>query len=87
MPPGAALVDGFASLDQFDLRTVSVVMRTVPPILRGPFRNAPRIATDEATGGIEVFDELRQERAWKLFLLLPRAAAPRTRWTGATIQN
>ena len=35
---------------QFDLRTVfqrrAVVMRTVP-ILRGPFRNAPRIAMDE----------------------------------------
>ena len=27
---------------------------------------------DEAIGGIEVLDELRQERAWKLFLPLPR---------------
>ena len=79
MPPRAVLVEGFASLDEFDLRTVfqrrAVVMRTmrtVPPILRGPFQNALRIAMDEAIGGIEVLDELRQERAWKLFLLLPR---------------
>ena len=52
-------------------------MRSIPPILRGPFRNAPRIAMDEAIGGIEVFDELRQERAWKLFLLLPRVLLQR----------
>ena len=91
MPPRAALVEGFASVYQFDLSTVfqrrAVVMRIVPPILRGPFRNALRIAMDEAIGVIEVFDELRQERAWKLFLLLPRMSAPRTRWTGATIPN
>ena len=47
MPPRAVLVEGFASLDEFDFRTVfqrrAVVMRTVP-ILRGPFRNALRIA-------------------------------------------
>ena len=76
VPPRAALVEGFASLDEFDLRTVfqrrAVVMRTIPPILRGPFRNALRIAMDEAIGGIEVFDDLRQERAWRLFLILPR---------------
>ena len=76
MPPRAVLVEGFASLDECDFRTVfqrrAVVMRTVPPILRGPFWNALRIAMDEAIGGTEVFDELRQERAWKLFLLLPR---------------
>ena len=84
-------VGGGFRMDEFDLRTVfqcrAVVMRTVPPILRGPFRNALRIAMDEAIGGIEVFDELRQERAWKLFLLLPRMSAPRTRWIGAMIQN
>ena len=73
VPPRAALVEGFASLDEFDLRTVfqrrAVVMRTIPPILRVPFGNALRIAMDEAIGGI---DELRQERAWRLYLILPR---------------
>ena len=58
MPPRAVLVEGFASLDEFDLRTVfqrrAVVMRTVPPILRGQFRNTLRVAMDEAIGGIEV---------------------------------
>ena len=71
VPPGAALVEGVASLRTVFQRR-AVVMRTVPPFFRGPFRNALRVAMDEAIGGIEVLDELRQERAWKLFLLLPR---------------
>ena len=60
-------------------------MRTVPPILREPFRNAPRIAMDKAIGGIEVLDELGQERAWKLFL--PRVLLQRRTRFGATIHN
>ena len=66
MPPRAALVEGFVWMSlTFALcsRRRAVVMRTVPPILRGPFRNALRIAMDEAIGGIEFFHELRQERA------------------------
>ena len=43
-------------------------MKTVPHFLRGPFRNALRVAMDEA---LEV-NQLRSERGWKLFMLLPR---------------
>ena len=37
----------------------------------GLFRNALRLALQEATAGSHVEDLLRQERGWKLFLLLP----------------
>ena len=43
-------------------------MKTVPHFLRSPFRNALRVAMDEA---LEV-NQLRSERGWKLFMLLPR---------------
>ena len=43
-------------------------MKTVPRFLRGPFRNALRVAMGEAVRPKAV----RQERGWKLFLLLPR---------------
>ena len=46
--------------------------KTVPMFFVGPFRNALRLALEEATAGSHVEDLLRQERGWKLFLLLPR---------------
>ena len=40
--------------------------------LRGPFRTALRIALTEVSEGIDRGDVTRQERGWKLLLLLPR---------------
>ena len=47
-------------------------MKAVPRFLTGPFRNALHIALAEETVGKRVQDLARQERGWKLFLLLPR---------------
>ena len=44
------------------------VMKSVPHFLKGPFCNAPRLALEEAVSE----DAIRQERGWKLLLLLPR---------------
>ena len=43
-------------------------MRSVPHFLKGPFRNALRLALEEAVSE----EVIRQERCWKLMLLLPR---------------
>ena len=43
-------------------------MNDVPNFLKGPFRNALRVALEEATS----VQESRQERGWKLFIILPR---------------
>ena len=43
-------------------------MRTVPKFMRGGFRNALRVAIQEALS----VDERRSERGWKLLLMLPR---------------
>ena len=47
-------------------------MHTVPRFLRGPFRRASHVGLEEMSEGHRVNDESRQERGWKLFLLLPR---------------
>ena len=46
----------------------AVLMKTVPHFLRGAFRNAMRIAMEEATHA----QAGQHERGWKLFMLLPR---------------
>ena len=68
--PGVATLRGaFASLDdvnlveEFDER--ACVMKSVPRFMNGPHRIAMRVALDTT-------DEVRVERGWKLFLLLPR---------------
>ena len=43
-------------------------MRSVPHFLKGPFRHALRLALEEAVSE----EVIRQERGWKLMLLLPR---------------
>ena len=48
------------------------VMKTVPHFLRGPFRNALKLAWEEAMWGNSRDDEVRQERGWKFLMLLPR---------------
>ena len=64
--------DSFVSLDAVDLIVVFsrrvVLMKTVPHFLRGAFRNAMRIAMEEATHA----QAGRHERGWKLLMLLPR---------------
>ena len=62
----------FEFLDTVDLRATfsrrACVMKTTPHFLRGPCRNALRLAMEEAVRAGEV----HQNRGWKLFLLLPR---------------
>ena len=62
----------FVFLDTIDLRTTfarrASVMKSIPQWLKGPFRNALKMAMEEAIRpGV-----LHQERGWKLFLLIPR---------------
>ena len=63
-------LDGVDVPDMFAKR--GVVMQNVPRSLRGAFRNAVRVALDEIKAGRFGNDETRQERGWKLFLLIPR---------------
>ena len=58
-----AAVDGVNLVEGFDERACPV-----PRFLRGPHRISMRVALEE----INVDDAVRQERGWKLFLLLPR---------------
>ena len=47
-------------------------MKSVPQVVKGPFRNAMKIVLEEIVTGHERGDASRQERAWKAFLLFPR---------------
>ena len=72
VPRAAGLREALLSLDRWHLPDLvkkrACVMKSVPRFLKGPFRNALRVALEEATA-----DQLcRQERGWKLFILLPR---------------
>ena len=64
------------TLDEVDpnthFRQRAAVMKSVPQFLRGLFRNALKLVFEEATWGNSRDDELRQERGWKFFMLLPR---------------
>ena len=63
------------SMDDVDLNRIfqrrANVMKSVPQVVKGPFRNAMKIVFEEIVTGHER-DVSRQERAWKAFLLLPR---------------
>ena len=68
----AALRAAFLTLDTIQLpdwlKKRPSVMKSVPHFLKGPFRNALRLAMEDA-----VSEEVsRQERGWKLLFLLPR---------------
>ena len=67
-----AIRAAFAELDGLDLRvefnTRACVMKTAPHFLRGLYHSAMRLAVEEATHR----NAARQERGWRLFLLLPR---------------
>ena len=78
----------FTQLDEVDVPAMfarrGVVMQNVPRFLRGAFRNAVRVALDEIKAGSSVNDARRQERGWKLFMLIPRMLLHR-RPRGGTI--
>ena len=61
-----AELDGIDFSMEFSRR--AVVMESVPHFLRGPYRSAMKLAMEEATQ----LNPIRQERGWRLFLLLPR---------------
>ena len=46
-------------------------MRSVPVLLREAFRAAIRVSMQEILNGVEAHSEVRAERDWKLFMLLP----------------
>ena len=72
----AGVRDALRWLDGVDLNLVfqrrANVMKSVPHFLRGPFRNAMKVLIEEIVAGHERQDGIREERAWKGFLLLPR---------------
>ena len=76
IPRKVSLRMALASLDEVDPRIVfrqrASVMRSVLEFLEGPFRNALKLALEEATWGNSVQVEVRQKREWKLLELLPR---------------
>ena len=76
VPNREALGLGLRRLDEIDLveqfQRRPVIMRSVPVVMSGSFKAAMRLAIDEVADGVAVHDEAKQERGWKLFLLLPR---------------
>ena len=75
-PSAAAMRAGLPQLDMVDLSQVfarrAAVMKGVPRFLWGSFRIALKLALEEIAAGSVANDRLRQERGWKLFLVLPR---------------
>ena len=59
-------LDGVDLEAEFQRR--AAIMKTVPHLLRGPYRSAMRLAMREAFHD----SEQRRQRGWKLLLLLPR---------------
>ena len=76
VPRGAVMREALEGLDGVDIRRIfslrGAVMKTVPKFLFGPFRNALKFALEEATAGPPGREVVRQERGWKLLMLLPR---------------
>ena len=78
---GRPLHDALIVLDAWSLQELvskrAAVMKNVPRAVKWPFRNALQFALEEATT-----ERCRQERGWKLFLLLPRTLLHRPRRGG-----
>ena len=77
---GLAQLDGFHLSEIFERR--AHVMRVVPHVMRAAFCSAIRVACEEISSGFSLGDITRQERGWKLFLLLPRMLLCRPRRGG-----
>ena len=75
-PVGRRIPEGFASLDSVDLANVlrrrGHVMRSVPVVIKGAYTATMRICMEEVLKSKRVHDVDSDQRAWKLFLLLPR---------------
>ena len=76
LPGVATLRVAFASLDVVNLTEEfdqpASVLKTFPHFLKGPYRIAMRVALQEIEEGSRGVEPVREERGWKLFLLLPR---------------
>ena len=74
--PSARTQAGFAALDVINVRDIftqrACVMKVPPAFLRGAYRSAMRTALLEITSGMELSNNTRVVRGWKLFVLLPR---------------
>ena len=73
-PPRAPqLRAAFEAMDRVNVveifRHRAAVMKSVPRFLRGPFRNAMKLALEEVLASDQ---EVRQERGWKVLMMLPR---------------
>ena len=69
IPQHGGFREAFLELDLLSLpdhvKKRACIMKNVPHFLKGPFRNALRVALEEATS----VQECRQERGWTLFIL------------------
>ena len=76
LPGLRATQAAFRVLDDVNLTTAfdkrACLMHRTSRFLRGPFRRALHVGLEEISEGCRVSDTRRQERGWKLFLLLPR---------------
>ena len=76
LPSVASRPSGFAQIDRWNVQEVFTCraseMRTIPRFLWGSFRVALKVAMAEVSSGQSSRDVLRQERGWKMLLLLPR---------------
>ena len=74
--PRSLSVNGLQSMDRVDIRHVfhrrPLVMKSVPRFMQGAFRGGLRALMEEISAARLARDVLRQNRAWKAFLLLPR---------------
>ena len=68
----AGFREALQAIDEVNLDVVfrrrANVIKSVPHIVKGPYRNAMMVLLEEIVAG----DILRRERGWKAFMLLPR---------------
>ena len=76
LPRNVVLRMALSLLDDVDTTSVfrqrAAVMRTVHHLFRGSFRQAMKLTSEEAIWENCRTDAVRQERGWKLFVILPR---------------
>ena len=85
--PSARTQAGFAALDLINVRDMftqrACVMKVPPAFLRRAYRSAMRTALLEITSSMELGNNTRVVRGWKLFVLLPKVLLFKPpRWQG-----
>ena len=89
--PNRGIADAWASLDSITLKDeykhACATVREVPEFFSRQFQEAFYIATSRIRTMHSQKKELELERAWKLFLLLPRMLLTRTRMKGEDGKN